>query len=164
MVMKDKTFMSKASQITSLKEKWATLDSKEMELQWKCIHWPTIQRRVNKLQSRITKAVTEGKKRLAKKLQYLLTNSFFAKLLAVRKVTTNRGKNTPGIDKRVWSTSASKLKGALTMLLTTYSDISDSKTQPNGFWKVTSKDASTTSTTNGCWTISPWIKRYSNNF
>jgi len=115
MVMKDKTFTSKASQITFLKGKWATLDSKEMEIQWKNIHWPTIQRRVNKLQSRITKAVKEGKKRLAKKLQYLLTKSFFAKLLAVRKVTTNRGKNTSGIDKRLWSTAASKLKGTLSL-------------------------------------------------
>ena len=107
--------MNKASQITSLKKKWATLDPKEMEIQWKSIHWKAIERQVNKLQSRITQATKEGKKSLAKKLQYLLTNSFFAKLLAVRKVTTNKGKNTSGIDKRLWSTPASKLKGALSL-------------------------------------------------
>jgi len=86
-----------------------------MEIQWKSIHWKTIERQVNKLQSRITQATKEGKKSLAKKLQYLLTNSFFTKLLAVRKVTTNKGKNTSGIDKRLWSTPASKLKGALSL-------------------------------------------------
>jgi RNA-directed DNA polymerase len=108
-------FMNKASQITSLREKWATLNSTEIASQWLHICWKGIEKRVNKLQSRITKATIEGKKGLAKKLQYLLTNSFFAKLLAVRKVTTNKGKNTPGIDKCLWSTPASKLKGALSL-------------------------------------------------
>ena len=115
MVMKDKTLTNKASQITTLKEKWATLDSKEMEKQWRSIPWATIEMQVNKLQSRITKAAKEGKKNVTKKLQHLLTNSFFAKLLAVRKVTTNKGKNTSGIDKQLWSTPASKLKGALSL-------------------------------------------------
>jgi predicted nucleic acid-binding Zn ribbon protein len=87
MVMKDKTFMNKASQIISFQEKWATLDAKQMEILWKSIHWKSIEKRVNKLQSRITRAVKEGKMGLAKKLQHLLTNSFFAKLRAVRKVT-----------------------------------------------------------------------------
>ena len=73
MVMKDKTFTIKASQITSHKEKWATLNSKQMEFLWKSIPWKAIEKRVDKLQSRITKATMEGKKGLAKKLQYLLT-------------------------------------------------------------------------------------------
>jgi RNA-directed DNA polymerase len=115
MVTKDKIFTIEASQITSLKEKWATFNSKETEILWKNIPWKAIEKRVNKLQSRITKAIAAGKGGLAKKLQYLLTNSFFAKLLAVRKVTTNKGKNTPGIDKCLWSTPASKLKGALSL-------------------------------------------------
>jgi len=75
-------FTNKASQIASLKEKWATLNSKEMEKQWNQICWNPIEKRVNKLQSRITKAIIEGKKSLAKKLQYLLTKSFYAKLPA----------------------------------------------------------------------------------
>jgi hypothetical protein len=58
MVIKDKTFMNKASQITSFKKKWATLDPKEMEIQWKSIHWKAIERQVNKLQSRITQATS----------------------------------------------------------------------------------------------------------
>ena len=113
--MKEMTFTNKASQITSLKEKWATLNSTEIASQWLHMCWKDIEKRVNKLQSRITKAAKEGKKGLVKKLQYLLTKSFYAKLLAVRKVTTNKGKNTPGIDKRTWRTPASKIKAALSL-------------------------------------------------
>lgn len=43
----------------------------------------------------------------------LLTHSFSAKAYAVRKVTTNKGKNTSGIDKKLWSTSASKMKAVI---------------------------------------------------
>ncbi|MBI9015391.1 MAG: reverse transcriptase N-terminal domain-containing protein [Clostridiales bacterium] len=46
----------------------------------------------------MAKAAERGSYNLAKKLQYLLTNSFTAKLLAVRKVTTNKGKRRPGKD------------------------------------------------------------------
>ena len=48
-----------------------------------------------------------------KRLQYLLTNSFYAKAYAVKKVTSNRGKRTLGIDKKLWSTDASKIKATL---------------------------------------------------
>ena len=45
-----------------------------------------------------------------KRLQYLLTHSYYAKLLAVKKVTTNKGNKTPGVDNELWLTSASKMK------------------------------------------------------
>ena len=38
----------------------------------------------------------------------LLTHSFSGKALAVRRVTTNRGKNTPGVDNVVWKTPEAK--------------------------------------------------------
>ena len=47
--------------------------------------------------------------------QYLLTHSYYGKALAVRKVTTNKGKNTSGVDKELWSTPASKMRGVLTL-------------------------------------------------
>jgi RNA-directed DNA polymerase len=53
------------------------------------------------------------KKNKAKRLQYLLTHSYSAKAYAVRKVTTNQGKGTSGVDKKLWSTSASKMKAVL---------------------------------------------------
>ncbi|MDD4428955.1 MAG: reverse transcriptase N-terminal domain-containing protein [Paludibacter sp.] len=48
-------------------------------------------------------------------MQYLLTHSFCAKSHAVKKVTSNKGKNTSGIDKKLWLTSASKMKALLTL-------------------------------------------------
>jgi RNA-directed DNA polymerase len=45
-----------------------------------------------------------------KALQRLLTHSFAAKALAVKRVTDNQGKNTPGVDGRIWSTPAAKSK------------------------------------------------------
>ncbi|MCD4816544.1 MAG: reverse transcriptase N-terminal domain-containing protein [Methanosarcinales archaeon] len=53
---------------------------------------------VNRLQTRIAKANHEGKWNLIKRLQYLLTNSHIAKLLAVRIVTQNRGSRNSKID------------------------------------------------------------------
>jgi RNA-directed DNA polymerase len=44
-----------------------------------------------------------------KALQYLITRSFSAKAMAVKRVTSNRGKHTAGIDGIVWKTSREKL-------------------------------------------------------
>jgi RNA-directed DNA polymerase len=45
-----------------------------------------------------------------KALQWLLTHSFAAKALAVKRVTENQGKKTPGVDGKIWGTPAAKLK------------------------------------------------------
>jgi len=88
-------------------------DTKALEQQWESIDWKYVEYEVNRLQTRIAKAVRNNNKNKVKQLQYLLTHSFHAKALAVRKVTTNKGKNTPGVDKKIWSTSASKMKAVL---------------------------------------------------
>lgn len=75
---------------------------------WADIDWNKAQEHVNRLQVRIVKATKEGKWNLVKRLQYLLTHSFYAKALAVKKVTQNRGKNTAGIDNQVWSNNKTK--------------------------------------------------------
>ena len=75
---------------------------------WKSIPWKAVEKDVKRLQSRIAKAVSEKKYRKAKSLQWLLTHSYHGKLLAVRRVTTNRGKNTPGVDGVVWRTGRHK--------------------------------------------------------
>ncbi|MCP4131670.1 MAG: group II intron reverse transcriptase/maturase, partial [bacterium] len=87
----------------------------ETQHQWDLIDWNEVERRVNKLQSRIAKAVKEGKPHLARRLQHLLANSFYAKLTAVKRVTSNKGKKTPGIDRQLWSTPASKWKAAVSL-------------------------------------------------
>ena len=66
--------------------------------------------RVRRLQFRIAKATREGKWRLVKNLQRLLTHSYAAKVLAVVRVMTNQGRNTPGVDRIVWKTPEDRQK------------------------------------------------------
>ena len=93
---------------------------KALEKQWQLIDWKAAQSYVNRLQVRIAKAAKAGKWSKVKRLQYLLTHSYYAKLLSVKKVTTNKGKKTPGIDGEVWSTNARKMQAANALTSTKY--------------------------------------------
>ena len=75
---------------------------------WDGINWFDVQRHVRRLQTRIVKAVQAGRHNKAKALQWLLTHSFSGKALAVKRVTENKGKNTPGVDKIIWKTPVAK--------------------------------------------------------
>ncbi|HAY5166827.1 TPA: group II intron reverse transcriptase/maturase [Shigella flexneri] len=75
---------------------------------WHTINWKRQYRTVRRLQTRIVKATQEKQWRRVKALQRLLTRSFAAKALAVRRVTENSGRKTPGIDGKTWSTPAEK--------------------------------------------------------
>jgi RNA-directed DNA polymerase len=57
----------------------------------------------------MVKATQAGRWGKVKALQPLLTHSFSAKALAVRRVTDNQGKRTPGIDRVGWDRPAKKL-------------------------------------------------------
>lgn len=76
---------------------------------WDKLPWAKMEREVRRLQMRIAKAIQEGKYHKVKSLQWVLTHSRSAKFLAVKQVTTNRGKNTPGVDKVLWRTVQQKL-------------------------------------------------------
>lgn len=66
---------------------------------WNSINWAKVQRVVFKLQKRIYQASLSGQNAKARKLQKLLVKSYYAKLLAVRRVTQdNQGKKTAGVD------------------------------------------------------------------
>jgi len=71
---------------------------------WNDLNWVDIKRQVRRLQARIVKAIQAGRHNKAKALQWLLTHSFSGKALAVKRVTENKGKNTPGVDKITWKT------------------------------------------------------------
>jgi len=79
---------------------------------WKTIDWMAIRRQVRRLQVRIAKAVQLGQHRKVSSLQWLLTHSRAAKWLAVRRVTTNRGAKTPGVDNAIWRTNKQKFQAA----------------------------------------------------
>ena len=78
------------------------------EVNWHHTNWTAVHRNVRRLQARIVKATQEGKWGKVKALQRLLTHSFSGKALAVRRVTENQGKNTPGVDKDIWDTPEKK--------------------------------------------------------
>lgn len=66
---------------------------------WQEVPWQKIERHVYRLQKRIYRATQQGCVRTVQKLQKLLLKSWYARLLAVRRVTQdNRGKKTAGID------------------------------------------------------------------
>ena len=68
-------------------------------VEWKDINWRKAERYVFKLQKRIFRASSHGNFQLVRKLQRTLTRSYYARLLATRKVTQdNSGKKTAGID------------------------------------------------------------------
>jgi len=77
-------------------------------IDWQGINWSRIKRQVRRLQAHIAKATKEGRHGKVKALQWLLTHSHSGKALAVQRVTTNRGKHTPGVDNDIWKTSKAK--------------------------------------------------------
>ncbi len=89
------------------------LTDKELTRQWKSIDWNKAEEIVNNLQSRIASAAKNRDWKKVSKLSRLLTRSFYAKLLAVRKVTNNKGSRTPGVDGILWSSPADKMRAAL---------------------------------------------------
>jgi len=82
------------------------------DARWSAVDWPSVERQVRRLQMRIAKAEKEGKRGQVKALQHLLAHSFFAKLWAVRRVTRNRGKRTPGVDGGLWKTPGQRMSAA----------------------------------------------------
>ncbi len=71
---------------------------------WHTMDWYAAHRTVRRLQARIVKAVQAGRWGKVRALQHLLTHSFSGKALAVRRVTENNGKKTPGVDGTIWNT------------------------------------------------------------
>lgn len=71
---------------------------------WQCVNWRQTKNEILKIQRRIVKATQNNQWRIVRSLQKLLTNSLVTKQLAVKQVTENRGKLTPGVDGELWST------------------------------------------------------------
>jgi RNA-directed DNA polymerase len=78
------------------------------EVNWHAIDWRKVHHNVRRLQVRIVKAAQTGRWGRVKALQRLLTHSFAGKALAVRRVTENQGKRTPGVDGETWETPEKK--------------------------------------------------------
>jgi RNA-directed DNA polymerase len=77
---------------------------------WNAVDVKRCQKTVRRLQARIVKAENEGDRNRVRGLQRLLTRSLTAKVLAVQRVTSNEGGDTPGVDGEIWSTPKAKWK------------------------------------------------------
>lgn len=78
------------------------------DVDWHQTDWVQVHTEVRRLQARIVKATQEGRHGKVKALQHLLTHSYSGRMLAVKRVTENRGKRTAGVDGATWSTPAAK--------------------------------------------------------
>jgi RNA-directed DNA polymerase len=76
--------------------------------EWQAIEWHHAHQIVRRLQARIVKATQAGRWGKVQALQRLLTHAFSGKALAVKRVTENPGKRTPGVDGVLWDTPAKK--------------------------------------------------------
>src|SRR5260221_12235990 len=109
------SFMTRTLEKTTKEEKQMTAENQPAGASfhgvtdWSAIDWQQAHHTVRRLQARIVKATQEGRWGKVKALQRLLTHSFSGKALAVRRVTENQGKHTPGVDKVLWDTPQKKL-------------------------------------------------------
>jgi len=87
---------------------------------WTTIPWDEAHQCVRRLQARISKAAKDENWRDVKRLQRLLVRSSSGKAVAVRRVTENQGRRTPGVDKVVWSTSGEKWKAVQSLTTVGY--------------------------------------------
>jgi RNA-directed DNA polymerase len=83
--------------------------------EWHTISWAETNQSVRRLQTRIAKAAKDEDWRGVSRLQKLLVRSTTAKAVAVRRVTENQGRKTPGVDGITWSTPAAKRKAVDTL-------------------------------------------------
>jgi RNA-directed DNA polymerase len=77
---------------------------------WDSINWDRVVRGVKSLQARIVKAVKAKHFHKAKALLHLISRSFYGKLLAILRVTTNKGGQTAGVDNILWDTPGKRWK------------------------------------------------------
>ena len=85
---------------------------------WQDLPWRTVERAVFKLQQRIYQASRRNDVKTVHTLQRLLLKSWYAKLLATRRVTQdNRGRRTAGVDGVKSLTPPRRLRLAQTLSL-----------------------------------------------
>jgi RNA-directed DNA polymerase len=87
----------------------------DCEVPWHGIDWVKAHQTVRRLQMRIAKAMRERHRRKVKALQWLLTHSLYGKAIAVKRVTENQGKKTPGVDGEIWDTPEKKAKAVMSL-------------------------------------------------
>ncbi|WP_185267598.1 group II intron reverse transcriptase/maturase [Halopseudomonas xiamenensis] len=75
---------------------------------WHQLDWSRINQAVRKTQLQIAQATRDNDWRRVGRLQRMLTRSFHGRCWAVKRVTENRGRKTPGVDGQTWGTPKAK--------------------------------------------------------
>lgn len=83
-----------------------------LTLFWDNIDWDRVEKKVVGIQYRIVEAAKNKRFNKVKALSWLLTHSFYAKLLAIKRVTENKGSKTPGVDGVIWNSGKDKVNAA----------------------------------------------------
>jgi len=105
--------LKEEKQMNDIKTSCAPADNQQSS--WDSIDWTRCELAIKKLQARIVKAQKEGRYGRVKALQWTLTHSFYAKALAVRRVTSNSGSKTAGVDLVTWEDSQTKFQAIGTL-------------------------------------------------
>jgi RNA-directed DNA polymerase len=85
-------------------------------MNWNSIKWSKAERIFIKLQLRILEAYKKKEMIKVEKLQIILIRSFAARALAIRKVTTNLGARTPGMDNVLFQSDSDKINAVYSLL------------------------------------------------
>src|SRR5262245_2160589 len=114
------SFLTRESGKPTKEEKRMTTENSvgaasDVKMNRPAINWRQVHCNVRRLQIRIVKATQESRWGKVKALQHLLTRSFSGRALAVRRVTENQGKRTPGVDGVVWDSPKKKIEAVLTL-------------------------------------------------
>jgi RNA-directed DNA polymerase len=83
---------------------------------WHNIDWKAANEKIQNLQERIVIATQRGDNREIYKLQWDIIQSFSGRALAVRKVVTNSGGKTAGVDKVIWRRTDEYYKAIVELL------------------------------------------------
>jgi RNA-directed DNA polymerase len=96
---------------------------------WHGVNWKESWKIIKDLQEKIVKATQRRDYIEVYKLQWIILNSFSGRALAIRKVITNSGGKTPGIDDIIWKTPKDYMK-ALDELALIVKNINKYKASP----------------------------------
>ena len=87
---------------------------------WNRVNWVAVNALVSRMQMRIAKSIRQCRWGRAKALQRLLSRSFYARLLAVKRIMSNKGSRTAGIDGVVWNSTAQDWNAAILLRVSGY--------------------------------------------
>lgn len=80
---------------------------------WNQVNWRIVEALVYQMQVRIAKSIRQGRWGKAKALQHLLSRSLYGRMLAVKRIMSNKGSRTPGIDGAKWKSASARWQAAL---------------------------------------------------